>query len=75
MYSPDERFADAYAACARRLQPGGRHRRNGVRVGDWATAYGYYPIQRTHRRICTAIVVLALAREQERPPRLTGAGV
>lgn len=48
-----ERAADAYAACALRLQP---MRRRGNHVsGNWATAYDYQPTRRQHRRVCSAI--------------------
>lgn len=56
---PGERFADAYAACALDLRPGGRLRGR-LRVADWETAYGYQPTTRAHHRICNGIVVLAL---------------
>jgi hypothetical protein len=55
---PSEIAADAYAACALRMQPGGRRvgrGRNRRRVGGWETAYGYRPTPRQHRRVCRAI--------------------
>jgi hypothetical protein len=53
--SPDESFADAYAACAIGLVP--------LRRGKaWWTSYGYFPAARQHRVICNAIAVLALVR-------------
>lgn len=45
--SPDERFADAYAACRLGLSPDG---------GEWVmTQSGYAPTARQHRRACIAI--------------------
>jgi hypothetical protein len=46
-----ERFADAYAACALELNPGG-YRRGRVRIMDWRTEYGYWPTDRQHARVC-----------------------
>lgn len=58
---PDEHFADAYAACATGMTPALK-RKNGIQVQTWTTAYGYHPTVRQHRRVCTAIIVLALVR-------------
>ncbi len=52
--SPNEVFADAYAACALRMRPHGRARGRMV-VSRWQTSYGYYPTSRQHRRVCFAI--------------------
>lgn len=48
--SPDERFADAYAACATRMRPDS---------GSWESAYDYNPTPRQYRAICSAIKRIA----------------
>jgi len=52
---PSELFADAYASCRLGMLPEGR-RRDGVIVGSWETAYGYWPeTNASQRRTCRAM--------------------
>lgn len=57
--SPDEMFADAFAACWLRMKP---RRQGGLLVSEWTTAYWYQPSVRQHRRVCNGIAVLGLVR-------------
>lgn len=60
--TPDEVFADAFAACWLGRRPNGTLR-GGMRVTNWQTGYGYRPSVRQHRRICNAISVYALVAD------------
>lgn len=55
---PAEIAADAYAACALRLDPRPRRVRRGRAVTNprgWESAYGYEPSRRRHSRVCETI--------------------